>query len=288
MAGAVALVFLGGAKLTAQYNFWLLGGKNPHGYGGYLFTSTSFAGFLFNLKQFAHSLAGLLLSPPYALLILSGGIAAARLAVLPPSFSKRCSQVALLSWVISCLAAAESHWVELNGGSIHYLSIAYVFLVLSVLFAISSEVQRGWKTAQYVLLTVSVALHLAPLTPYAQGLPSARESLRPLLTSGCSAYIGDYWTAYLIAGLFPDRVLATPREGLLSTRSRRMRDMVLAQRDICLVQEGWLEEFPDDIRQFGHVLTKVGLPQQYGRFTLCRYMHTESVRSPIGENLPSH
>jgi hypothetical protein len=287
MAGAGALVFLGVAKLTAQYNFWLLGGS-PYGYGGYLFTISSLDGFLLNLRQFAHRLGGLLLSPSHALLILSGGVAVARLVVLPPSFAKRCSQVALISGVTSCLAAAGSHWVELHAGSIHYLSIVYVFLMLSVLFAISSEVRRGWKTAQYFLLTVSVALHLTSLIPYAQGRPSARETVRPLLTSGCSAYIGDYWTAYLIAGMFPHRVLATPREGLLSTRSRRMREMVLAQRDICLVKEGWLEEFPDEIRQFGHVLTKVGLPQQYGSFTLCRYMNTENVRSTIGENLPSH
>jgi hypothetical protein len=287
IAGLGVLMFLGGAKLTAQYNFQLLGG-NPFGYGGYLYAFTSVNGFLFNLKQFAHSWISLFLSPPYALLILCGGIAAARLAVLPPSFSKRCSQVALLTWVTSCLAAAGSHWVERNGGSIRYLSIAYVFLVLSVLFAVSSEVKRGWKTAQYSLLTVSVALHLASLIPYAQGLPSARETLRPLLTSGCSAYIGDYWTTYLIAGMFPNRVVATPREGLWGTRSRRMRDMVLAQRDICLIKEGWLEEDPDKITQFGHVLTKIGLAQQYGRFTLCRYINTENVRSPIGENLPSH
>jgi hypothetical protein len=236
IAGAGVLVFLGVAKLTAQHNFQLLGGS-PYGYGGYLFAVTGLDGLLLNLRQFAKHFGGLFLSPPYALLILSGGIAAARLAVLPPSFPKRCSQVALVCWVTSCLAAAGSHYVELNGGSIRYLSIAHVLFVLSVLLAISGEVKRRWKTAQYFLLTVSVALHLASLIPYAQGFPSARETLRPLLTSGCSAYIGDYWTSYLIAGMFPDRVLATPREGLLSTRSARMRDMVLAQRDICLITQ---------------------------------------------------
>jgi hypothetical protein len=193
IAGAGVLVFLGVAKLTAQFNFRLLG-KDPgmYGYGAYLFAFTSFAGFLFNLEQLAYSLVGLFRSPAYALLILSGGVAVARLTVLPPSFSKRCCQVAILSWVTSFLAAAGSHWVELNGGSIHYLSIAYVLLVLSVLFAISSEAERRWKTTQYFLLTVSVALHLTSLIPYAQGLPPVRETLRPLLTSGCPAYIGDY------------------------------------------------------------------------------------------------
>jgi hypothetical protein len=268
-------VFLGVAKLTAQFNFRLLG-RDPgmYGYGAYLFAFASFDGFLSNLRQYADSLGGLFLSPPYALLILSGGIAAARLAVLPPSFSKRCSQVALLCLGTSYLAVAGSHYVELSQGSTRYLSIAYIFLVLSVLFAIAGEVKRGWKIAQYFLLTVSVALHLASLIPYAQGLPSVRETLRPLLTSGCSAFIGDYWTAYLIAGMFPDRVLATPHEG--AVRSWRMRDMVLAQREICLIKEGWLEEFPTEIKQFGRVLTKVSLPQQYGRFTLCRYTQEPS------------
>jgi hypothetical protein len=74
--------------------------------------------------------------------------------------------------------------------------------------------------------------------------------------------------------MFPDHVLATPHEG--SSRSWRMRDMVLAHRDICLIKEGWLEEFPTEIKQFGRVLTKVGLPQQYGRFTLCRYTQERS------------
>jgi hypothetical protein len=88
ITGAGVLVFLGVAKLTAQFNFRLLG-KDPgmYGYGAYLFAFTSFDGFLFNLRQFANRLGGLLLSPPYALLIASGGVAAARLAVLPPSFS---------------------------------------------------------------------------------------------------------------------------------------------------------------------------------------------------------
>jgi hypothetical protein len=276
IAAASVFVFLGVAKLTAHFNFRLLG-KDPgmYGYGAYLFALTSLDGFLFNLRQFASQLGGLFLSPPYALLILSGSIAAGRLAILPPSFPKRCSQVALLCWVTSCLAAAGSHYVELNGGSIRYLSIANVFFVLSVLLAISGEVKRGWKTAQYFLLTVSVALHLASLIPYAQGFPSARESLRPLLTSGCSAYIGDYWTSYLIAGMFPDRFLATPHEGW-QVRSWRMRDMVLAQRDICLIKEGWLEEFPDEMKQFGHLLTKMGIPEQYGKFTVCRYIQLPS------------
>jgi hypothetical protein len=135
-------------------------------------------------------------------------------------------------------------------------------------------VKRGWKIAQYFLLTVSVALHLVSLIPYAQGLPSVRETLRPLLTSGCSAYIGDYWTAYLIAGMFPDHVLATPHEG--AVRSWRMRDMVLAQRDICLIKEGWLEEFPNEMNQFGHLLTKMGVPERYGKFTVCRYTQLPS------------
>ncbi len=121
-----------------------------------------------------------------------------------------------------------------------------------------------------------MALHLASLIPYhAQRLPAARETLCPLLASGCSAYIGDYWAAYFIAGMFPDRVLATPHEGW-SARSWCMRDMVLAQQEICLIKEGWLEEFPSKITQFGRILTKVSLPQQYGRFTLCRYTQTPS------------
>jgi hypothetical protein len=51
----------------------------------------------------------------------------------------------------------------------------------------------------------------------------------------------------LIAGMFPDRILATPHEGW-SVRSWRMRDIVLAQREICLIKEGWLEEFPNEIK----------------------------------------
>jgi len=52
--------------------------------------------------------------------------------------------------------------------------------------------------------------------------------------------------------------------------------MVLKQQDICLIKEGWLEEFPNEINQFGRVLKKVGLPQQYGRFTLYRYTQVSS------------
>jgi hypothetical protein len=287
IAGVGVLVFLGVAKLTAQFNFRLLG-KDPgvYGYGAYLFGFTGFEGFLSNLRQSADSLGGLFLSPPYALLLLSGGIAAARLAVLPPSFSKRCSQVALISLGTSYLAVAGSHYVELTQGSTRYLSITYVFLVLSVLFAISEEAKRGWRIAQYLLLTVSVALHLASLLPYAYGLPPVRETLRPLLTSGCSAYIGDYWTSYLIAGMFPDRVVATPHEG--SIRSWRMRDMVLAQREICLIKDGWLDGFPTEIKQFGRVLTKVSLPQRYGRFTLCRYFQEPPPDETVLKEFPGY
>jgi hypothetical protein len=88
--------------------------------------------------------------------------------------------------------------------------------------------------------------------------------------------------------MFPNRALATPREGLLSTRSWRTQEMMLAQSELCLIKEGWLTEFRYEIWPFGHVLTKAGLPQQYGRFTLCCYMNTENVRSTIGESLPSH
>jgi hypothetical protein len=50
-----------------------------------------------------------------------------------------------------------------------------------------------------------------------------------------------------------------------------MRDRVIAQSEICLIKDGWLHDFPEELRQFGFKLKKSGLPQQYGRFTICRY-----------------
>ena len=209
-------------------------------------------------------------SLPYALLILSSAVATARLAALPPSFSKRCSQGSLLIVVASCLAVWSSHWVELNTSGMRYLGMVFFFFVLTVPFAVSAEVKRRWKAVQYTLLIGSVALHPSSLIPHVHGFPSARDTVRPLLTSGCTAFIGDYWTAYLVAGMFPDRFLATPHEGS-AVRSLRIRDAVLAQKEICLIKEGWLEEFPEEIIQFGVLLKKIGSPQRQGGFTVCRY-----------------
>jgi predicted membrane channel-forming protein YqfA (hemolysin III family) len=184
-------------------------------------------------------LTELFFAPPYALLILSGGLAAARLAVLPASFSKRCSQIGLLCVIASYLTLVGSRWVELNKGSMRYLDIVFFCFVLTLLLAVSAELNRKWKIVQYALLVGSVALHLASLMPYVHSSPSARDTLRPLLTSSCTAFIGDYWTTYLVAGMFPDRFLATPHEGSY-VRSARMRDAVLAQKEICLIKkEGW-------------------------------------------------
>jgi hypothetical protein len=270
VAAFAAIAFLVAAKLIANSNLRLLKLGPLEGVVR-LYAFSSLDGFLSNLRQYGYILAEFFSSPPYALLLLSGGIAAARLAAFPPSFLKRSSQVGLLSVVASCLVVAGSHWVELNKAAPRYLSITFLLLVLSILFAVSMEVKRGWKAVQYFLLTASLVLHLTSLIPYARGLPSTRDTLTPLLTSGCSAFLGAHSTAFLVAGMFPGRFLGTPHERSY-VRSSRVRDMVLAQQEICLIKEDWLEEFPNEIKQFGRVLKKTSSPQQYGRFTICRYV----------------
>jgi hypothetical protein len=226
VAGAGTILFLVAAKHTAP--------THPN-----LFSFSSLDGFLVNLTRYGNGLTELFFAPPYALLILSGGLAAARLAVLPASFSKRCSQIGLLCVIASYLTLVGSRWVELNKGSMRYLDIVFFCFVLTLLLAVSAELNRKWKIVQYALLVGSVALHLASLMPYVHSSPSARDTLRPLLASSCTAFIGDYWTTYLVAGMFPDRFLATPHDDS-SVRSTRMRDAVLAQKEICLIKkEGW-------------------------------------------------
>ncbi len=102
------------------------------------------------------------------------------------------------------------------------------------------------------------------------------EDLKELRQLGQAGIIGDYWNSYVCAIVSPDSIIATPLQES-QVRNSDLPEKVLNQPNIYLVQDWWLETFPDTITQFHAILIKQGKPFSMGGLTLQKYYKTEQL-----------
>lgn len=93
------------------------------------------------------------------------------------------------------------------------------------------------------------------------------EELKELQQLGKAGIIGDYWNSYVCSIVAPDSIIATPHQES-QVRNLLLPEQVLNQPNIYLVQDWWLETFPDTVTQFQTILIKQGKPFSMGGLTL--------------------
>lgn len=184
----------------------------------------------------------------------------------------------IISGIIGFILIIFSHWVYLNDGNLRYFVFVYLCCWLSALFF--AEGLRG-KTAQVLLtlLAITALLSSLSLPHYVFSLekpPSTVQKMAALASLGKAGLIGNYHgSSYLLCSANPELLNCTPYDdpprNIERVRCWHCVEKVLNSPMIYLVKEKWLEDFPEQIEQFGQCLMKADNSQKIAGYTMAAY-----------------
>jgi hypothetical protein len=188
------------------------------------------------------------------------------------------SRVFGLNAIVSLGLLINSEWVYRNELSPRYFIVVYLSVWLAGLFWVDRMELSADRTTQYqkpilCLLLITAVIGSCSLPGYVFALAQPQAQLQRMLALrqvAPAGIIGDYWTAYEICAVDPQRLHCTAHDRA-TVRSQRAVAKVLAAPQIYLVKEGWFETFPAEIQQFGRHLRQVGAAIKLDRYTLAPY-----------------
>lgn len=172
------------------------------------------------------------------------------------------------------LAIIIFHWALQNDVSRRYFCGIYISLWMAfLLFLESKNIQS--RIVQFslfaIILVGSYSTHYGYVNHFPKSSISKKELLKDFKTLGNIGVIADYWNSYVLSATAPDQIIATPFAGSASVRKLDVAENVFHQDNIYIIRDGWIEEFPDTLEQFGHVLIKSGDSFNMGNCMVCRY-----------------
>ncbi|MCX6274687.1 MAG: hypothetical protein NTV09_05735 [Bacteroidetes bacterium] len=158
---------------------------------------------------------------------------------------------------------------------VRYFGGAYLSIVLFLLMKLETiEIRPLISISLSIVLAASILSSLyesyfpKKLAPMVKNFPML-DSLQPV------GIIGSYWNSYVFSAIDPVNIKATPHDRD-NVRNRDLALETLMQPRLLLIQNEWLEKFPDSISQFGSPLRKKG-----GPFLLGTYISWNEVNDVI-------
>jgi hypothetical protein len=165
----------------------------------------------------------------------------------------------LLNGMITLTVIIFSHWAFLNGVGRRYFVLVYLSFAIVILLIVETTEKRK-RTIANILLALMIltgAVSSVYQFYYPKHLPSRIKVLSELQSLGNIGIIADYWSAYLSATPDPVCIKATPHDKDY-VRNYYLAEEVFYQPRIFIIKDGWMDSFPDTIRQFGRTLVRKG------------------------------
>lgn len=167
-----------------------------------------------------------------------------------------------------------SKWTLDNNVPRRYFTCTYISLGIASLLYMESLAFAGKKIFQNVFLVtvliggIGTVYHLkyvwpATLTPKAD-IMAEFEQL------GNIGIIAEYWNSYVSAVTNPDLIVTTSHDGG-APKNPDFVITVFQQKRLFINRDGWLDDFPDTLQQFGRTLIKTGDPIFIGDSHLHEY-----------------
>jgi hypothetical protein len=168
-----------------------------------------------------------------------------------------------------------SKWSFMNGVPRRYFTSNYIVFWMAFLLAIEYLEESNFKRILTIISLTAVILagagslynmkYIWPKT-----LKPRVEYVREFESLGRIGIIGNYWNSYINSVTNPDKIIATP-DDRSSVRNRLMAYEVMKRDTIYIIRDGWMENFPDSLSQFGTALYKNGEEFRMGDCFVCRY-----------------
>jgi hypothetical protein len=183
----------------------------------------------------------------------------------------------LLDFIVVFLTFLVSSWVLANGVGRWYFVASYISLSLGLLLAVeqiqTSNIKiKVFKLGLIVIVfigAISTVYYLKYICP--GNLKPKVEIIREFEQLGEIGIIADYWNSYIVSCSNPEMIKATPHDKSWAVRNYEMVDDVFKQKNIYVIKDMWLDNFPDTLIQFGHVLVKDGIEFNLGNCCLSKY-----------------
>ena len=167
--------------------------------------------------------------------------------------------------IFGILLLMFSKQVLLADVPVRYFGGVYLSIVLFVLMKLeTTEVRPVVSISLSIVLVASIASSVyesyfpKKLAPMVKNFPLL-NSLRPV------GIIGSYWNSYAFSAIDPVNIKATPHDHD-NVRNNELALETILQPRLLLIQNEWLEKFPDSISQFGTPLRKKGDPFLLGTY----------------------
>lgn len=159
-----------------------------------------------------------------------------------------------------------------------YFTCTYMASGMAILLLLDHMQERGFYRAALrlvsgcVVITGAVGM-LYTLKYQFPGTMTPRAELSAEFRSlGKPGIIADYWNSYIVSCVDPENIKATQCD-LSPVRNQGLTDEVLLKKNIYVIADGWLTEFPDTLCQFHRRLIRGGPPFVLGNSNVCMYLN---------------
>lgn len=168
-----------------------------------------------------------------------------------------------------------SSWVLANKMGRWYFVATYISVVMTVVLVLDNlEINKKTNVLRYGMLFLVLVGAISPIHTMKYVSP---KTLRPMADVvgefqqlGEIGVIAEYWNSYRTSCPNPDMIKATPHDKS-DVRNHDLAEAVLAQDNIYIINDLWMNYFPDTLTQFGRVLVKEGEPFRIGDCDVCKY-----------------
>jgi hypothetical protein len=163
----------------------------------------------------------------------------------------------LLNAILMLIAIVISHWAFLNGVGRRYFVLVYLSFAIMMLLLAETTGKRKFINILLVVMILTGAISSVYKFYYPRHIPSRIKVLSEFKSLGSIGLIAEYWNSYLSATPDPVHIKATPHDKDY-VRNHRLAEEVFNQPRIYIIKDGWMDSFPDTVRQFGRTLVKKG------------------------------
>jgi hypothetical protein len=165
----------------------------------------------------------------------------------------------LLNGLFMLTAIVLSHWAFLNGMGRRYFVLVYISFTIVMLLLAETTEKRKRRIVNIILAVMILTGATSSVYKfyYPKHIPSRIKVLSEFQSLGNIGLISEYWNSYLSATPDPVHIKATPHDKDY-VRNHKLAEEVFNQPRIFIIKDGWMDSFPDTIRQFGRTLVKKG------------------------------
>ncbi|MCC6599055.1 MAG: hypothetical protein IT223_00100 [Crocinitomicaceae bacterium] len=196
-------------------------------------------------------------------------------------FTNKLLTFLLLDALIVFIVILSSHWTLLNGVPRRYFTTTYISFLVALIFILDNLYFREATLSKIKWFAIGSCLvgglgslyHFASIWPGT--LTPKTKVIAKLGALEKIGIIGNYWNSYVYSCVDPNNVKATPYD-LAEVRNMHINTETFEQKNIYVIRDMWLDDFPDTLNVQDKMLIKSGTEFRLVDANMCKYQFVRS------------